>query len=391
MKDLIIHEFRPVRLTLDRVGPFQESLYSIDLTDKQDTPCNFFMIIAANGYGKTTILEAIACAMRMLMKSSSDQSFKYGMEDLDQGGGRIQLDFSMRCHWLGENRRVIFSIHAGHFGSDEISLETWQSIDSGGEKLKRADAEQWCRAGFMGKSAKAFSSNNSDPLVQALIDIINDHQNLSPDDFNQSAIFVPTVLSFPAYRDIPRITDNPSQHSIAKPAHWDYQSLHKFSAHNETWSYSLDSLLVWLKWLDDGRFEKAQDLINEQVFKGTNKYLEGIQRDPPQAVVKANGQTHRLDQLSSGEKNIAQLMLRIGAHMTQNTLILIDEFDVHLHIRWQYRLFEALKSLAARKDVNVTVILTTHSVEVLDTYINRMNIDEEGLVKGGHLIDKGLK
>lgn len=43
---------------------------------------------------------------------------------------------------------------------------------------------------------------------------------------------------------------------------------------------------------------------------------------------------HRLDRLSSGEKNLVQLFLRIGAHMTRNTILLIDEFDVHLHIRW---------------------------------------------------------
>lgn len=39
----------------------------------------------------------------------------------------------------------------------------------------------------------------------------------------------------------------------------------------------------------------------------------------------------------------------------------------------------------------VTVIATTHSVELLETYVQSMNIIEKGterqLVKGGHLIE----
>ncbi|MGV6852796.1 MAG: AAA family ATPase [bacterium] len=327
-------------------------------------------------------LEALACTMGLLGQKSPKS---YGLEDLDKGDGRIQLDISMRCRWQGENRRVVLSIHAGHFGSDVVSLHTWDSRDQ--SSLADVEAESWNRLWFYGRTPVVHSN---DKLTQAFLAEMNYHTETSPDGFNESTIPVPTVLSFPAYRDIPPV-DNSDIRSVAKPAHWNYQSLHRFSAHNETWLYSLDSLLVWLKWLDDGRFEKARDLLNEQVFQGGNKFFRDIQRDPPQAVIDVAGERHRLDQLSSGEKNIAQLMLRIGAHMTQNTIILIDEFDVHLHIRWQYHLFEALKALAARQDINITVILTTHSVEVLETYTSRLNIKEDGLIKGGHLIEKGLR
>jgi predicted ATP-dependent endonuclease of OLD family len=79
--------------------------------------------------------------------------------------------------------------------------------------------------------------------------------------------------------------------------------------------------------------------------------------------------------------------------MTQNTIILIDEFDAHLHIRWQYHLFNELKKLAASQDANLTIIITSHSTEILETYINQQNIvEEEGrLIKGGHLIKSKLE
>ncbi len=76
--------------------------------------------------------------------------------------------------------------------------------------------------------------------------------------------------------------------------------------------------------MDDGRFEKARYLINQQVFDGTTKYLKDVQKDPPEAVVYTSNDepnTHRLDRLSSGEKNLVQLFLRIGSHMTKNTIL----------------------------------------------------------------------
>jgi len=385
MTDLLIDEFRPICLTLDRIGPFQESLYSIDFTNNDNIPCNFYMLIAPNGFGKTTILDAIACAMKLL---GEQQPTEYGLDDIDNGNGRIQLDISVRYRWRGKAQRIVLSIIAGHFGHDETSLKVWGDEEN---SLKKAEADSWHRLGYIGSRLSPLSTHKNDGFVNELLALIQFSQGLSPDSFNESAIPVPTTLNFSAYRDILPMVQLSGSQSVASPEHWGYKTLHQFSAHNETWKHSLDSLLVWLKWLDDGRFEKAQDLLNQHVFFGTNKVFKGIQRDPPQAIITINGQQHRLDRLSSGEKNIAQLMLRIGSQMTKNTLVLIDEFDVHLHIRWQYQLFDALQALAARKDAHITVILTTHSVEILDTFINRMNIKDEGLVKGGHLIDKGMR
>jgi len=390
MNDLIIYEFSPIFLTLDRIGPFQESPYTIDFTNKDNLPCNFYMLVAPNGFGKTTVLDAIACAYGLLFHEGSPE--KYGLYDLDEGNGRLQLDISFRYRWRGENKRVVLSILAGDLGSESVYLKSWGNNDIEDMSLKTAGAESWHRLGYFGTRLQAFSTHREDDLVSELLGVIKFFKNQSPDSFNESSILTPTVLSFSAYRDIPAIESiNSNLQSITTPAHWGYQSLHKFSAHNESWLYSLDSLLVWLKWLDDGRLERAQDLLNKQVFEGSTKFFEKVQRDPPQALINVDGQHHRLDRLSSGEKNIAQLMLRIGAHMTQNTIVLIDEFDVHLHIRWQYRLFNALKSLAAREDANITVILTTHSAEILETHINTMKLNENGLIKGGHLIEKGMR
>ncbi len=383
--EFVIYEFSPLSLSIDRIGPFQHKLYEIDFTDKELSPCNFFMLVAANGFGKTTTLDIIATLIGML---DQQEVTALGLDDLDRYQGRAQLDILLRCFWEGKDRQIVLSLLGGNL-QDEVSLKVWAKDD-----LDRHSAESWHRAGFIRRRSgtlKPLSTHKSDRLVADLLGFIRFNKGQIPTTFGESAFPGPTALSFSAYRDIPNMDySSDIRKVIEQPRHWEYRSLHQFSAHNTDWRYSLDNLLIWLKWLTDGRFEKACEIINKHVFSGTGKFLKDVLRDPPEAIIKLEGDEnnwHRLYQLSSGEKNLVQLFLRIAAHMTQNTILLIDEFDVHLHIRWQFRLLNALKKLASDNDSNITIILTTHSTEILEAYTETLDLDEDGLVKGGHFIN----
>lgn len=389
VNDLLIYEFRPLYLTVNRIGPFQDEPYEIDFTDNDYRPCNFFLLVSKNGSGKTTILDTMSSLLGLLGQAEPKQ---YGLEDLDNGFGRAQLDLKLRVFWQGQDRHIVLSILGGHLGN-ELSLKIWDN-----EALQKHQASQWYRMGFTGRQSglplKPLSTHKSEAFLGDLLIAIQSSLNNSPNSFGESVFSYPTALSFSAYRDIPQIREPAEPRSITQPQYWGYNPVHCFSAHNETWHYSLDNLLVWLKWLDDGRFEKARDLINQQVFQGTNKFFKDVHRPSLEAIIHTGGNEpgeHRLDRLSSGEKNLMQLFLRIGAHMTKNTILLIDEFDVHLHIRWQYRLFNALKALSARDDANFTVVATTHSTEILQTFVDTMEINENGLIKGGHLIKEEME
>ncbi|HBA67557.1 MAG TPA: AAA family ATPase [Methylococcaceae bacterium] len=389
MNDLLIYEFSPLYLTVNRIGPFQDEPYEIDFTDNDKRPCNFFLLVSKNGSGKTTLLDTMSSLLRLLGEAEPKQ---YGLEDLDNGFGRAQLDLKLRVFWQGQDRHIVLSILGGQLGN-ELSLKVWDS-----EALQTHQASQWYRMGFTGRHSglplKPLSTHKSEAFLGDLLSAIQSSLNNSPNSFGESIFSYPTALSFSAYRDIPQISEPAEPRSITQPQYWGYNPVHCFSAHNETWRYSLDNLLVWLKWLDDGRFEKARDLINQQVFQGTNKFFKDVHRPSLEAIIHTGGNEpgeHRLDRLSSGEKNLMQLFLRIGAHMTKNTILLIDEFDVHLHIRWQYRLFNTLKALSARDDANFTVVATTHSTEILQTFVDTMDINENGLIKGGHLIKEDME
>ena len=381
---LIIHEFRPVHLTVDRIGPFQENVYELDFTNDQYKPCNFYMLVAANGYGKTTLLDIMGSLLGMIDQKEIEF---FGHDDIDQGAGRAQLDVWIRCHWQGRDRQVIFSILAGNLG-EELSLKVWPK-----EELEKYNATSWHRLGHR-KTATGpltpLSTHKSDELVREFLGFLRICKKEVPRTFNESIFPAPTTLCFSAYRDIPPLMESGPRRRVSQPYYWTYRSLHRFSEHNTEWPHSLDNLLVWFKWMDDGRFERACQQVNKHVFARTPKYLKRVEKDPPEAVVEVNNGekiSHPLCRLSSGEKNLTQLFLRIGAHMTRNTILLIDEFDIHLHIRWQYQLLNALKGLASQQDANITVIVTTHSMEMLEVFTESLGVQEEGLQKGGHLIE----
>jgi predicted ATPase len=157
------------------------------------------------------------------------------------------------------------------------------------------------------------------------------------------------------------------------------------------WRDSLDNLLVWLKWMDDGRFEAAVAAINGRVFKVgdkklfAGKTLKGVRKEPPEAIIEADGLEHRLDRLSSGEKSLVQLYLRLGAHMTRNTILFIDEPEVHLHRNWQYETLFTLLELAKSHFPNVSVYMATHSERMMKAF--GLNIAEENLRKGAYIIE----
>ena len=385
---MMIYDFRPLRLTLERIGPFQEQPYEIDFTDKELRPCNIFLLVSKNGFGKTTILETMAALVGLL---EYEQPLEYGQEDLDRGLGRAQLDLFLRVYREGRDQTIVLSIIAGAVG-EEMSLKIWDD-----ESLTEYGAESWHRVSFRSRVPGHISKGRTNSeLGDDLLATIHFNLRRVPDNFGESAEPLPTLLYFSAYRDIPAIqlsrpaNGSLENRSISQPKHWGYRPVHRFSPHDQEWLGSLDNLLVWLKWLSDGRFEKARDLINKRVFRGKEKFLKDVQRDPPEAIIQCGEQSHRLDRLSSGEKSLCHLFLRIGAHMTRNTIVLIDELEAHLHIRWQHALFKALKELVAEND-GITVIATTHSSELLHTFANSLEIKEEGIIKGGNLIEIGMQ
>lgn len=385
----ILHEFAPLGLTLERIGPFQERVEFFPFTDRAGEPCNYYLLLSANGRGKTHILEVLA-AMMGILNQPADKPGPFGFEPLDSGNGRAQLDFRVTYSSHTDTRHtVVLSLLAGLFDS-ELWYKPWRNDD-----LLQVHASRWHRLGiirsprntysWVGRNSRPSSSNDFDVWATELHDWIQSTIGAGLEAFEGSPLTAPTLLYFPASRDIVKLPAAESR-SISAPRDWNYRPVHIFRHEGNEWRESLDNLLVWLKWLDDGRFEAALESVNERVFSESKKKLTNVDKNTLTAIIKTDdGQIHRLDQLSSGEKSLLQIFLRLGAHMTQNCIVLIDEVDAHLHVQWRSLIAEQLKHMAQDHYPNLHVFMASHAYEVMDALA--IEIEEPGIRKNGYLLE----
>lgn len=386
MANVLVEEFSPLFLSVDRVGPFQERLQEFDFTDSNDEPCNIYLMVSKNGRGKTTVMEMLAAMMGMLGKNEPDliASGGLGFESFDRESGRAQWDVRLTLNQDGHREVVVLSLLAGTMG-EETTLKPWADSD-----LKKYGATRWHRFGFVRNSFGRYSMvGRHDTWVMDFNALIQGAVGARLAGFENDELTYPTLIYFSAYRNI--IPIQTEERAIVAPRDWNYRPVHVFDVEGRDWRDSLDNLLVWLKWLDDERFEKAVSTINERVFKvsdgqaSSGKKLKGVRKEPPEAIVVVEGQEHRLDRLSSGEKSLVQLYLRLGAHMTRNTILLVDEPEVHLHRNWQYETLHTFMKLAKDHFPNVCVVMASHSERMMKAFGH--DIIEENLRKGAYIIE----
>lgn len=79
------------------------------------------------------------------------------------------------------------------------------------------------------------------------------------------------------------------------------------------------------------------------------------------AFVSEAGTPLPLTQLSSGEKQLLILLLTVFLQEESESVVLLDEPEISLHVRWQYELLEVLTQL----NPNAQFILTTHSPSIV--------------------------
>ena len=385
-----IKQFSPLFLTVYRIGPFQERLEEFDFTDVNEEPCNVFLFASKNGRGKTTLLELMVAMMNMLGKTKLES---FGFEPLDYGKGRAQWDILVRTERDGVAKTWVLSLIAGFIGN--TFLKAWDEE----AELNRVGAKEWHRFGFRRTDTGRIEMlGKIDSWTDELDGWIKDFNSLlqqaqakdntetEPHGFEDASLTYPTLLYFSAYRNIPKPA-NIDQRSIDRPNNWGYKPTHTFSTEGQLWDQSLDNLLVWLKWLDEERFKEALSIINQRVFGESNKKITDVNKRTLLADVTVDGQSqaHRLDQMSSGEKSLLQIFLRLGIHMTGNTIVFIDEIETHLHTTWRFQLMFELMKMAQKHYPGFTLFVTTHTQEVMKAFAPQLT--EKNLVKGAYILE----
>jgi predicted ATP-binding protein involved in virulence len=100
--------------------------------------------------------------------------------------------------------------------------------------------------------------------------------------------------------------------------------------------------------------------VNEQFV---NKKLV-LDEQHELAVHTAQGERLPLSILSSGEQHQIVLMYDLLFHVKPNTLVMIDEPELSLHMDWQERFIGNLEKIIAVS--NIDIVLATHSPYIVN-------------------------
>jgi hypothetical protein len=373
-----VTDWQLIGLTLERIGPFQERRQftfagdtpPLEAQDEPPGPSNLYMLLARNGHGKTTVLEAIH-GLFGLMAAPQQGRF------VDPAApGEAQLD--MRATWTinGATRTILLSLWTGRATPlrewDEAALE------------EEAQATQWVRLGLLRTGDRLTCYDTTDELGLTLLRTIQQSAGRAPASAFGETLYLPTVLFFPADRMLLRPE---GRRVIEAPDNWRYQPAHCFRVDGEVWNGSIENLFAWLTWVDDGQLDRLLKFVNDHIFKEDGKELLSMERAELTSYVSTRDGTHPLVSLSHGERALLQLYLRTIAHMSRNTILLIDEIEMHLHTAWMNRMFQTLKQLLV--DIpSLSIFFTTHSRELAEVFdFKRL---ESGITKGGYVINEGL-
>jgi len=97
-------------------------------------------------------------------------------------------------------------------------------------------------------------------------------------------------------------------------------------------------------------------------------------------IIIKNSKEHKIEDSSSGEKEIFNFLLGITAFNVRDGIIIIDEPELHLHPSWQKKLMEIIIKIARER--NIQFFISTHSPSLItsDTieFVHRVYEDENG-------------
>lgn len=362
-------KFQPVFLSTLDVGPLR-GMTSLSLRDATGQPTNLYLIMGPNGAGKTTILETIYAAMSLLSARAHPST---GIEAIDTGDGGFQFDALVQLDDGTKSYLRVLSIVAGKQGL----LRAWS-----GQDLEAVGAERQIVLAFGRRSSTAPIEvlPSSDLEAFGFFDSVQERMGESPLSLFGSSITLPTVLYFPSDRGIRR--PPVGGRNIVRPEMLGYAPARRFDADGATWADSIENLLVWFTWLEDDRDKMCRDLVNDLVFR-RHKTLGAVDRHNLAVPVQTDSGSHRLDQLSSGERQLVQLIVRIAAHMTSSTIVLIDETEQHLHLTMRRRLITLIKDWA-RDHEGLRFVMTSHQADSMRLLAPKTV--EPGLYKSGCLV-----
>ncbi len=318
-------------------GPLRD--VCIHFATDGDSPTT--VLAGANGSGKTTVLELIAALSELLHPDAEKRPLPQILKRTEYA----------QMNWLvdGETLAVYYGVQpedaaiAGAFFGRMKTSDSGYGYSAGGGNL-----EQELRSKLKNQQTKYDMVREKQAL-----DDIGFLVQLLPNE----ADIVPSILYFPYLRYLlPQIGEQIYKERTAHDWVYRYEVSRSYEG-------SYDSYLVWLDYAEPERFARVVEFMNT-FFDGKTF---GMKRRELRAVVTtADGGTHDLPELSSGEQNILIMLLELYRRLLPHSIVLIDEIENSLHPAFQHHIVNRLKQL--QEVIPFQLIVTSHSLTILEAF-----------------------
>jgi len=328
------------RLKLYGVKGFRLDLPKGGESDLAQATRKRMLLQGGNGSGKTTVLGTIPELWRMFGQMIDETSTSFR--------------FPENSRWHGE----LNAMELGDFPTAGHSFWIAVGNANGIEDLRKANPDA--------------------PIASMVVARHRSHIELPSGDWrtiktrSQEGVEpLPNVVYFPPEgRSLVKVPRDP----VRRLDLYDYNWLAQFDS-----DFDFDSLLFTMRALHPERYEAAIALFN-LMLKPTGKRVASLEyghgRLEIERIEEPRPPSHSWIALSSGERQMLLLVIYTVCLLRENSILIIDEPDLHIHIAMVTQLMETLERTARERKGQL--IVASHSQLVWDWFAR----DEERIQLG---------
>ncbi len=324
---------------------------SLDFTDLLGRPRPINLIVGPNGSGKTSILDAIHVVVKVFENPQNPElreGLEYNVQQLVRGRANIvQITFEYSIE--KDEAEAINDVYSSLGLKQNFNLS--ESVPPLGSPAKVI----WY---FPTRKPKNLCDH--DMLPKNSIRVLGARGRASQAiSKNRQTSQIFDRIGGVCYLD--------QRRTVRLFKSFNKQNIEDQNAHSDVLSWLIEYYRKHRTWNEEkygeSYWKRVQRLFNKICYPSE---LIGLESGPASdtLILKIKGMDYDLLQMSSGEHQILRILIGLAADTAKNSIVLIDEVELHLHPAWQKRLIQVLRE----DDSNNQYIFTTHSPTVAEMF-----------------------